>query len=50
MVSLKYITNFRRKIEMTLINCQINVILTFSANCVIIIKRLKSSYNITDDS
>ena len=35
MVLLKYLTNFWRTFEMYLINCEINLILTFSENCVI---------------
>ena len=34
MVSLKYLSNFWRTLEMLLINCEINLILTRSANCV----------------
>ena len=34
MVSLKYLSNFRRIIEMLLINYEINLILTSSDNCV----------------
>ena len=36
MVSLKYLSNFWRSREMPLINCEINLILTWSANCVIV--------------
>ena len=36
MVPLKYLSNFWRTLEMPLINCEINLILTWSANCVII--------------
>ena len=36
MVPLKYSSNFRRALEMPLINCEINLILTWSANCVIV--------------
>ena len=36
MLSLKYLSNFWRTLEMPLINCEINFILTWSANCVII--------------
>ena len=35
MVPLKYLSNFWRTIEMPLINCEINLILTWSANCAI---------------
>ena len=34
MVSLKYLSNFWRTTEMPLINCEVNLILTWSANCV----------------
>ena len=33
MVSLKYLGKFCRTLEMPLINCEINLILTWSANC-----------------
>ena len=36
MVPLKYLSNFWRTLEMPLINCDINLILTWSANCVIV--------------
>ena len=36
MVPLKYLSNFWRTLEMFLINCEINLILTWSANCVIV--------------
>ena len=36
MVLLKYLSNFWRALEMSLINCGINLILTSYANCVII--------------
>ena len=35
MVPLKYLSNFWRTLEMPLINCKINFILTWSENCVI---------------
>ena len=35
MVPLKYLSIFWRTLEMPLINCEINLILTWSANCVI---------------
>ena len=35
MVPLKYSSNFSVTLEMSLINCEINLILTWSANCVI---------------
>ena len=36
MVPLKYLSNFWRTLEMPLINCEINLILAWSANCVIV--------------
>ena len=35
MVPLKYLSNFWRTLKITLINCKVNVILSWSANCVI---------------
>ena len=34
-VSLKYLSNFRRALEMPLINCEVDLILTWSKDCVI---------------
>ena len=36
MVSLKYLSNFWRTLEMALINCEISLILTWSENCAIV--------------
>ena len=36
MVPLKYFSNFWRTLEMPLINCEVNLILTWSANCVFV--------------
>ena len=36
MVPLKYLSNFWRTLEIPLINCEVNLILTWSADCVII--------------
>ena len=36
MVPLKYLSNFWRTLEMSLIICEVNLILTWSANCVIV--------------
>ena len=36
MVPLKYLRNFWRTLEMSLINCEVEIILTQSAGCVII--------------
>ena len=35
-VSLKYLSNFWRTLEIPLINCEVNLSLTWSANCLII--------------
>ena len=35
MVPLKFLSNFWRTLEMSLITCEINLILTWSENCVI---------------
>ena len=35
MVPLKYLINFWRTLEMPLINCEVNLILTWSSTCVI---------------
>ena len=35
MVSFKYLSNFWRTLEMSLINCEVNLILTWSPACVI---------------
>ena len=35
MVSLKYLSNFWRTLEMPLTNCEVNLILTLSSTCVI---------------
>ena len=35
MVLLKYLSNFWRTLEMSLINCEVELILTWSKNCVI---------------
>ena len=36
MVPLKYLSNFLRTLEMPLINCEVNLILTWSSTCVIV--------------
>ena len=40
MVSLKYLSNFWRTLEMSLINFEINLILIWSQNCFIIDARI----------
>ena len=36
MVPLKYLSNFGGNLEIPLINCEVNLTLTWSANCVIV--------------
>ena len=51
MVPLKYLSNFWRTLEMSLINCEINLILTWSANCVIVstdVANQNATFEITD--
>ena len=51
MVPLKYLSYFCRTPKMPLINCEINLILTCSANCFIIAKPIKNqepTFAITD--
>ena len=51
MVPLKYLSNFWRTLEMPLINCEINLILTWSSTCVIVSTRhinQNTAFEITD--
>ena len=51
MVPIKYLSNFWRTLEMPLINCQINLILTWNANCVIVstnVENQNATFAITD--
>ena len=51
MVPLKYLSNFWRTLEMPLINCEFNLILTWSSTCVLIptnIPNQNSTFAITD--
>ena len=51
MVPLKYLSNFWRTLEMPLINCEINLILTWSSTCVIVssnIQNQNATFAITD--
>ena len=51
MVPLKYLRNFWRTLEMPLINCEINLILTWSPTCVIVssnIQNQNATFAITD--
>ena len=48
MVPLKYLSNFWRTLEMPLINCEVNLILTWSSTCVITNSRGAGTFAITD--
>ena len=51
MVPLKYLSNFWRTLEMPLINCEVNLILTWSSNCVLIattVQNQGATFEITD--
>ena len=51
MVPLKYLSNFRRTLEMPLINCEINLILTWSTSCVFAstnVANQNATFEITD--
>ena len=48
MVPLKYLSNFWRTLEMSLINCEINLILTWSSTCVITNSNGAGTFAITD--
>ena len=51
MVPLKYLSNFWRTLEMPLINCEVNLILTWSSRCVLIatnIQNQAATFEITD--
>ena len=48
MVSLKYLSNFWRTLEMPLINCEVNLILTWSSTCVITNSTGAGTFEITD--
>ena len=47
-VPLKYFSIFRRTLEMLLINCEINLILTSSDNCIISECNIATTFAITD--
>ena len=47
-VPLKYLSNFWRTLEMPLINCEINLILTWSSTCVITNSNGAGAFAITD--
>ena len=51
MVPLKYLSNFWKTLEMPLINCEVNLILTWSSTCVLIATSIPSqnaTFAITD--
>ena len=48
MVPLKYLSNFWRTLEMPLINCEVNLILTWSSTCVITDSADAGTFEITD--
>ena len=51
MVPLKYLSNFWRTLEIPLINCEINLILTWSTNCLIVstnVANQNATFAITD--
>ena len=51
MVPLNYLSNFWRTLEMPLINCEVNLILTWSSSCVLIataIQNQAATFKITD--
>ena len=51
MVPLKYLSDFLRTLEMPLINCEVNLILTWSSNCVLVataIQNQAATFEITD--
>ena len=48
MVPLKYLSNFWRTLEMPLINCEVNLILTWSSTCVVTNSNGAGTFEITD--
>ena len=50
MVPLKYLSNFWRTLEMPLINCEVNLILTWSSTCVITNSRGAGRFAITENT
>ena len=50
-IPLKYLSNFWRNLEMPLINCEVNLILTWSSTCVLIatgVQNQAATFTITD--
>ena len=53
MIPLKYLSNFWRTVEMSLINCEVDLILTWSANCAIVFTNVANQdamFAITEDN
>ena len=50
MVPLKYFSNFKRNLEIPLINCEVSLTLTWSPNCVITNSTGQGKFKITDTS
>ena len=48
MVPLKYLSNFWRALEMPLLNCEVNLILTWSSTCLLISTNVRNQNAITD--
>ena len=48
MVLLKYLSNFWRTLQMSLINCELNLIFTWSSTCVITYSNGAGTFTITD--
>ena len=48
MVPLKYLSNFWRTLEVLLINCEVNLVLTWSSTCVITNSTGAGTFEITD--
>ena len=48
MVPLKYLSNFWRTLEVPLINCEVNLVLTWSSTCVITSSTGAGTFEITD--
>ena len=48
MIPLKYLSNFWRILEMPLINCEVNLILTWSSTCIVTNSTGAGTFEITD--
>ena len=48
MAPLKYLSNFWRTLEMSLINCEVTLILTWSPSCVVTNSTGEGTFKITD--